>query len=67
MLNEFSFDSSFHFPPDPCPQGKVLMAVTNCSPIILLTGFMPVDQLIALLARVINENEPALVAARAER
>ena len=32
-----------------------------------LPGFMPVDELIALLARIIDENEPALVAARAER
>eukprot|EP00795_Rhopilema_esculentum_P013042 gene13041-3817_t len=32
-----------------------------------IEGFMPVDQLIALLSRIIAENEPSLIAARAER
>ena len=32
-----------------------------------LLGYMEVDKLIALFARIIDENEPTLIAARAER
>ena len=36
-------------------------------PVYQISGFIQVDQLIALFARIIDENESALVAARAER